>query len=60
MTSLRARTLYTWPKDLAEDDVYDLAPLARLEGLTITLGTDTPVLGEEHFPPERVRRVSTP
>ncbi|MFE6661969.1 NACHT domain-containing protein [Streptomyces sp. NPDC057697] len=35
---------------------YDLAPLARLDNLTIHLGGETPATGTELFPPERIVR----
>ncbi|MEU2025376.1 NACHT domain-containing protein [Streptomyces sp. NPDC016469] len=60
LPGLRTLFLFSWPNDLGGDDAYDLTPLAGLDGLTITLGTATPAIGEEHFPPERIRRVSTP
>lgn len=37
---------------------YDLTPLAGLDALTITLGSDTPTIGVELFPPERIVRPS--
>lgn len=36
---------------------YDLTPLAGCDRLTITLGPDTPALGEDLFPPERIKRL---
>ncbi|MFJ1930607.1 NACHT domain-containing protein [Streptomyces sp. NPDC088131] len=41
----------------AEADPYDLTPLAGLDTLTITLGGDTPAIGDELFPPERIIRL---
>ncbi|MFE7573912.1 NACHT domain-containing protein [Streptomyces sp. NPDC057521] len=52
---LETLSLYAWPKDDAEP--YDLTPLVGLDGLTITLGSHTPTIGEEHFPPERINRM---
>ncbi|WP_420707121.1 MULTISPECIES: NACHT domain-containing protein [unclassified Streptomyces] len=57
LTRLR---LYATRKDLGDAGPYDLTPLAGLDGLTIILGADTPAIGEEHFPPGRIRRQSTP
>ncbi|MEV5605355.1 hypothetical protein AB0L33_28335 [Streptomyces sp. NPDC052299] len=54
---LKALSLYVLPGDLGDDEAYDLSPLAGLAELTITLGSDTPVVGAELFPPERITRL---
>ncbi|MGZ2361188.1 NACHT domain-containing protein [Streptomyces sp. 372A] len=54
---LKALSLYVLPGDLGDDEAYDLSPLAGLAELTITLGSDTPVVGAELFPPERIKRL---
>lgn len=37
---------------------YDLTPLAGLDQLTINLGNETPAIGTDLFPPERIVRVA--
>ncbi|MGW1128287.1 NACHT domain-containing protein [Streptomyces sp. NPDC002526] len=56
LPGLKTLSLFSWPADPGGIEAYDLTPLAGLNGLTITLGTDTPATGEEHFPPERIIR----
>nr|WP_239081685.1 NACHT domain-containing protein [Streptomyces sp. SID9727] len=57
LPGLKTLSLYVLPKDLGDGEVYDLSPLAGLDGLTITLGSDTPVVGAELFPSERINRM---
>ncbi|TRV74541.1 NACHT domain-containing protein [Streptomyces sp. 130] len=57
LPGLKALSLYSWPKHLGVSHAYDLTPLAALDGLTISLGADTPTTGEEHFPPDRIKRL---
>ncbi|MFG2569473.1 hypothetical protein ACGFR6_29100 [Streptomyces sp. NPDC048567] len=58
LPELKTLTLYALPTDLDNDEIYDLRPLADLDGLTVTLEGATPVVGDEQFPPERINRVS--
>ncbi|MFG2674343.1 hypothetical protein [Streptomyces sp. NPDC048445] len=53
LPALTHLTLYAQP----EADPYDLTPLADLDALTITLGSDTPTIGNDLFPPERIIRL---
>ncbi|MFE7465073.1 NACHT domain-containing protein [Streptomyces sp. NPDC057499] len=52
LPALTTLQLYAEPKH----GVYDLTPLADRDGLTITLGNGTEVIGAELFPPERIVR----
>ncbi|MCX5413446.1 NACHT domain-containing NTPase [Streptomyces sp. NBC_00059] len=54
LPALTRLALYARP----EGSSYDLAPLADLDGLTITLGSDTRTTGTELFPPGRIVRDS--
>lgn len=53
LPALTQLTLYAKP----ESDPYDLTPLADLDALTIALGSDTPTIGNDLFPPERIIRM---
>ncbi|MGW2108541.1 NACHT domain-containing protein [Streptomyces sp. NPDC001948] len=41
-----------------DEEPLDLTPLAGLDRLTITLGSETPAIGTELFPPGRIMRVA--
>ncbi|MEU8704722.1 NACHT domain-containing protein [Streptomyces sp. NPDC048565] len=53
LPALTQLTLYARPGG----GPYDLTPLAGLDRLTITLGSDTGTIGDDLFPPERIVRL---
>ncbi|MFE3902972.1 hypothetical protein ACFXPY_22325 [Streptomyces sp. NPDC059153] len=56
LRELPALTEFCLYADLDEGP-FDLTPLAGLDGLRITLGSETRAIGTDLFPPERIVRL---